>query len=182
MLNSNPLFVPKSIRTFTGKYLNVFDPNPDDIDIVDIAHALSMLPRFGGHAPIPYSVAEHSLWVSNELQKAGASISEIYAGLMHDCSEAYLIDIPKPIKLELPDYNRLEDSLMLVLAQKFNFKYPFHESIKKKDHEALVFEWDEIIVNRTKTDYYDQGTAKIKFIEQFLMLNYAATSVENMIV
>ena len=52
------LYTPNCIRTFTGLYMNVFNPKPDMICIEDIAHALSQQPRFGGHLPRMYSVAQ----------------------------------------------------------------------------------------------------------------------------
>lgn len=138
----------RSIRTFSGQHVNVFEPNPDTLLISDIAHALSHQCRFGGHLPYFYSVAQHSLlcyMIANEESKFDA--------LMHDASEAYLLDMPKPIKLELPDYNVIEDNLMNVLANKFNFNYPKSPEVERVDVYLLKWEWEVIMLNNTKSNY-----------------------------
>src|SRR5690348_18006267 len=97
-----------TIHTFTGRTFCPLDPKPEDIDIQDIAHALSCQCRFTGHSRKFYSVAEHcvrvSLLVSPDLQ---------LAALLHDASEAYLSDVARPIK-RLPamaEYRRTEEAL-----------------------------------------------------------------------
>ena len=84
------------IRTYTGKYINVFDPDPEMIDIEDIAHSLSNTCRWGGHCRKFYSVAQHSVMVVDWLPVSDSKLR--LAGLMHDATEAYLTDLSKPIK------------------------------------------------------------------------------------
>jgi hypothetical protein len=72
------------IRTNSGLYINVFEPTPDMISIEDIAHALSFMPRFGGHLDKFYSVAQHSVYCSFMVE----SIEDKKAALLHDASEA----------------------------------------------------------------------------------------------
>lgn len=81
------------IITHTGKWFNVLDPDPNEVDIEDIAHALALQCRFTGHTNEFYSVAQHSVLVANHCP----SEYGIY-GLLHDGSEAYLSDIARPIK------------------------------------------------------------------------------------
>src|SRR4051794_32940266 len=81
------------IITSTGKWFDVFNPNPADVDIEDIVHALSMQCRFTGHTKEFYSVAQHSVLVSLTCP----SVDALY-GLVHDGSEAYLSDIARPVK------------------------------------------------------------------------------------
>lgn len=135
-----------SIRTFTGKYINVFDPNPDDIDIRDISHALSQMPRFGGRLPIFYSVAQHSIDCTNRVDE-----DLVLDALLHDASEAYLMDIPKPIKRRLPDYIEVENNLMKVIAEKFKIEYPIHPEVKKVDKEQLEWEWENIMIKNNRS-------------------------------
>jgi hypothetical protein len=85
------------VETFTGRYVDLADPKPETFDLRDIAHALANTCRFGGHSRVFYSVAEHAVRVADKL------IDEHYsdfalAGLHHDDAEAYLGDIPRPLK------------------------------------------------------------------------------------
>lgn len=102
------------VETRTGKKFTFLDPKLDDIDINDIAFALANQCRFNGHCSSFYSVAEHSVAVAMLLPK------ELQlAGLLHDAGEAYLGDIPSPIKQFLPDYDRLEAKVATVIYEKF---------------------------------------------------------------
>ncbi|MEO5331336.1 MAG: phosphohydrolase [Magnetococcus sp. YQC-5] len=88
------------IQTFTGRQFWPMDARPDEIDIRDIAHSLSMQCRFNGHCRAFYSVAEHSVHVSRV-----ASPEHALWGLLHDSAETYLSDVPKPIKEALYIFN-----------------------------------------------------------------------------
>jgi len=129
------LYAGDTILTYSGHYLNVFDPNPDHICIEDIAHGLSHIPRFAGQTNKFFSVAEHSFNVSIAVSRPFC-----LEGLLHDASEAYLMDIPKPIKKHLPDYIILEDSLMRVIATKFGIAFPISPEVKIEDKRQLEFE------------------------------------------
>ena len=97
------------LRTFTGKRFHMLGDDPDEIDIMDIAHALSHVNRFTGHTTHPYSVAAHSIFVADIVDHLyGFNPERMLAALMHDASEAYLADIASPIKHLLPDYQALE--------------------------------------------------------------------------
>jgi len=106
------------IQTFTGKAFYPFDPRPEDICIQDIAHALSNLCRWGGHCSRFYSVAEHSVYVSREVAKHCDAHSAL-AGLLHDATEAYLVDLPRPIKNNLPGYKDTEAKLNATIMNRF---------------------------------------------------------------
>lgn len=142
------LNVDRSIRTISGQYVNVFDPNPDTLLIEDIAHALSNQCRFGGHLPRFYSVAQHSY-----LCYKTAPENEKFNALMHDASEAYLLDFPSPIKMEIQQYKEIEDNLMTVLAKKFGFEYPKSKIVSKVDYYLLEWEWNIIMLGKKKTTY-----------------------------
>lgn len=162
------LYTPDCIRTFTGKYVNVFDPTPDMICIEDIAHALSKQCRFGGHLPIFYSVAQHSVSCS-----MGVEQEHKLAALLHDASEAYLLDMPSPIEHRLPIYKSLHKKLMQIIAVKFDFEYPLHEEVKRADRLALEVEWLGIMLAKSKLDESDawsQRAAEKKFLERFYQL------------
>lgn len=129
--------IPNLIRTFSGRYLDVLNPSPESIDLIDIVHGLSHQCRFGGHTPIFYSVAQHSVLVCNAEIPAELKLQ----ALMHDASEAYLGDLPTPIKRLLPRYTKIEDNLMRVIAQKFGFDWPMHPTVNTIDKLVLQWEW-----------------------------------------
>ncbi len=143
------LYTTNKIRTFTGKYIDVFDPNSEDICIEDIAHALSCVPRFGGHLPRFYSVCEHSILTFQLMEALNPSDKKAQLlALMHDASEAYLLDMPTPIKSRMPEYKMVENSLMQCIARKFGFEYPMDEFMKAIDKMALETEWDILMLNK----------------------------------
>ncbi len=151
------------IRTFTGNVIDVFNPKPEDICIEDIAHALSNLCRFGGHSRRFYSVAEHSIRCADEIENRRNRM----AALMHDASEAYLVDLPSPIKAAIPEYKKYEDQLMQVIAQKFGFKYPLCLEVKAIDRALLMKEWNELIMPNGATFTLDPFEARTEFLATF---------------
>lgn len=158
------LYTPDCIRTFSGQYVNVFDPDPDTILIEDIAHALSQQCRFGGHLPEFYSVAQHSV-----LCAVAVPPEHALAALLHDASEAYMLDIPSPIKNRLPDYKKYEDNLMQVIAKKFGFQYPLHEEVKQADKLLLEWEWDVLMLKKEIARGWETYDAENRFLTAFKM-------------
>lgn len=130
------------LQTFTGRKFFPLDPKIEDICIEDIAHSLSMQCRFNGHSKQFYSVAQHSCamvncWFPKPEQKELAK----YA-LLHDASEAYLSDVPRPLK-QLPEfrfYREAEKSLSQMIYLRFGLN-PFEpDEIKRADWEILCEE------------------------------------------
>lgn len=158
---------PGMLRTFTGNVINVFDPKPEDICIEDIAHALSNICRFNGHSKKFYSVAEHSIRCADEIESRNNRL----AALMHDASEAYLCDIPAPIKRSLPQYHEWENKMMEVIAAKFGFQYPLCIEVKAIDTAMLLREWDELIVPESRTATLDPFEARAEFLAAFDRIN-----------
>lgn len=120
------------IETFTGKKFHILDPQPEDIDIIDIAHALSMNCRYTGHCRKFYSVAEHSIYVSQ-------LVPEEYRlwGLLHDASEAYLTDVASPIKPLLNNYKTLEKRVMDVICDKYGLPTEMPREVHIADVQIL---------------------------------------------
>jgi len=165
LINEDPV-----IRTFTGKWVNVFDSDPESISILDIAHALSFQCRFGGHLKQFYSVAQHSIWCYEEAKRRKLTKRAQLSALMHDASEAFLVDIPRPIKMKLPEYNEVEDKLMGVIAEKYGFDWPLFKSIKDIDRLALELEWDYFQIEKPDAiplHVYSQVYAEKRFLDIF---------------
>jgi hypothetical protein len=151
LMNDDPV-----IRTFSGKWVNVFKPTLDMFCIEDIAHALSMQCRFSGHLPYHYSVAQHSIFCARHANARGLDKKEQLTALMHDSSEAYLVDIPRPIKKMMPEYKVIENNLMIFLATKFKFNYPLSEDIHSIDEIMRSIEWNDIMVKRDDIEPFNQ--------------------------
>ena len=128
------------IQTYTGKHVNPLDMRQEDVDIIDIAHALSLTNRFTGHTVKPYSVAQHSTLVSSLCQPE----NQLW-GLLHDAPEAYFADISRPVKLLL-NYKTngllrfVEDQIMVAICQKFNLDLAEPKDVKQSDDVALANE------------------------------------------
>jgi len=120
------------MQTFTGRRFWPLDPAPGDIFIEDIAHALSRLCRYNGHCLRFYSVAEHSVHLARHVSRASA----LWA-LLHDASEAYLADIPRPLKAHLPGYAEMERRVMAAVAQRFALPPEMPEEVKRADDRII---------------------------------------------
>lgn len=123
------------IQTFTGRAFHPLSPRVEEVDIRDIAHALSMNCRFNGHCAYFYSVAEHSVRVSHQVGQGDA-----LWGLLHDAAEAYLTDLPRPAKRALPVFSELEDKLLAVVLEAFGLTMPMPESVALADTLLLATE------------------------------------------
>lgn len=106
------------MQTFTGRAVYPMDLRPADIDIRDIAHALSMQCRYAGHTQRFYSVAEHSVLVARYCRLYGAEAA--LHGLLHDATEAYLVDVPRPVKPFLVGYKEAEARAWDVITERFD--------------------------------------------------------------
>jgi uncharacterized protein len=131
------------IQTFTGKQFWPLDSREEDICIEDIAHALSNICRYGGHTKEFYSVAQHSVLVSLQCQPEDA-----FAGLMHDASEAYLYDLPRPVKhaLGMELYREAEKRLDSLIAHKYGIAQESAQRAKAFDDVLLMTERRDLMV------------------------------------
>ena len=157
-------YPPNCIRTNSGSFINVFEPSSDMIKIEDIAHALSRLPRFGGHLNRHYSVAQHCVLATKRVK----GLENKKAVLLHDASEAYLLDMPTPIKSKLEEYKKHEENLMMAIFDKFELEFPLNSSVKKVDREMLDLEWGNLVIN-DNPDFkcWTPNKAKREFLKMF---------------
>jgi hypothetical protein len=123
------------IQTFGGHKFHSLDPVEDEIYIEDVAHSLANLCRFNGHCLRYYSVAEHSVRVSRILPPD----LKLW-GLLHDAGEAYLTDLPRPVKQKLQAFNDMEDKVLAVVARKFGLVWPMPAAVKHADNVLLATE------------------------------------------
>ena len=128
------------ITTFSKKHLDPTNADINDIDIKDIAHALSLMCRANGHFKHFYSVAQHSLNCLSEAKARGYSKRVQLGCLLHDASEAYLSDITRPVKALLPEYFVIEEKLQNAIFNKW-LEYPLDEEERK-----LVFKIDDAVL------------------------------------
>jgi uncharacterized protein len=131
------------IETFTGRTFQPLSPVFADIQIEDIAHALANQGRFTGHTRFRYSVAEHSVRVSELLARRRCSRPVQLWGLMHDASEAYLVDLPTPLKSDptIGDgYRRVEVALMEAVCQRFGLPSEEPAAVRLADADILATE------------------------------------------
>lgn len=138
------------IETFTGAAFTPLSPLHADIWIEDIAHALSNQCRFSGHSKEFYSVAEHCVRVSWALEAWGEDEDVQLWGLMHDASEAYLVDLPTPLKQsEFGDaYRAAEAKLMRAICERFSLSEKQPEIVHVADAVLLATEARDLMPHK----------------------------------
>jgi len=135
------------IETSVGRKFHILAEYPG-FNIAEIAHALSNACRYGGHCSQFYSVAEHSVLVSDIAEEL--KLCDPFEALMHDASEAYICDIPGPWKCMLPDYLKLEADLERKLQEFFKLP-PKSAGCKEADLVALMVEGRTLLTSRGDT-------------------------------
>lgn len=129
------------IRTFSGLYVRPYALEMEDISIVDIAHSLARICRYQGHCNHFMSVAQHCWNVSHRVP-VGLTLT----ALLHDASEAYLGDMPRPLKQmpEMEFYREAEERAHEVIAKKFGAIYPHPPEVIEADRAQLQFEFENL--------------------------------------
>ncbi len=143
------------LETFTGIKFHVMQPSAEEVCIEDIAHALSMIPRFGGQARRFYSVAAHSLHVlSMALRHSVADVKTERGSriarycLLHDAAEAYLGDMVRPLKLSMPDYRAAEERVFDCILARFGLSRGDEPHfLKTIDNMALATEARDLVLS-----------------------------------
>ena len=128
------------IQSFSGRRIWPLDLTPDQVELADIAHALALKTRFNGHCLKFYSVAQHSVHVSDLVPPEDAK-----EGLMHDAAEAYLADIPRPVKPGIREWKAIEHRVETAIAERFGLRFPFPPSIKIADNAVVLREREQIM-------------------------------------
>lgn len=123
------------LLTHSGLHFDLIDPQPDMIDVVDIIKGLSRESRFSGQTKIFYSVAQHCTLASEIVPEEFA-----FEALMHDASEAYIKDIPRPLKQILPDYRLVEARIEAVIRDRFGLPAAQSYPVTQADRIMLATE------------------------------------------
>lgn len=139
-----------TIETCEGKLFDVLNPSPDEVSLRVIARVLSRECRFGNHTTRFYSVAQHSIRVADRLNGPMGNSGLALAGLLHGASEAYLRDLPSPVKQCLPEYQKIEERVQLVIYAAFGvcMTSEKHEAIRAADREELCCEAVQLMPSR----------------------------------
>lgn len=132
------------IETASGVKFDLWQPTPAMVLPEDIAHALAQQCRFGGHSNRYYSVAEHCVHVHDWVAKCVPLPSRrlLLAALLHDAAEAYVVDVPRPVKVMLSGYREMETRVQSAIADRFGLAVgDFHEkAVVLADNQLLAAE------------------------------------------
>ncbi len=139
------------IMTNSGVLLSLLDPKEEDLRIEDIAIGLARHARFAGQNRFIYTVAQHSIAVASELHLLYGNPTLSLQGLLHDASEAFLGDIPGPVKHVLPDYKDLEEKVQRAIFKRFGLSYPMDPRVKEIDKKRLDEEWQYTVLQDGRT-------------------------------
>lgn len=148
-----------SIVTYTGREISPLNPNPKDISIIDIAKALSQLCRYTGHPKFLYTVAQHSVLLSDRVPEEWAMHA-----LLHDAPEAYLGDLSSPLK-ETDDlgrvYRKYERIMQRAIWEAFGLENGIPFEVEKADKMMLATEADQIMPRNFPEYGYERFDLKI---------------------
>jgi len=125
------------VQTYTGRRFDLASPRAEDVVLEDIAHALSCVNRYTGHARVPYSVAEHSVRVA-----ALVAPTHRKAAILHDATEAYVNDLSAPLKglPELRGYGDVEHRVWFAICDRFGLDRALPVEVKRADLVMLEVE------------------------------------------
>lgn len=159
----------------TRRKIDIDSPLAIKFDITEIAYALARICRFNGYTPSHYSVAQHSIYVCNQLPPELQM-----AGLLHDAAEAYLGDVTRPVKSKLGEYQFLEDVFGFAISKQFNTGFPMDTRVKEADDRMMCTEAIQFYGFHEVSSWgltcppydmeilcYDQRKAEMDFLEKY---------------
>jgi len=137
----------QAMDTFSGEQFYPLAPDPAEVQVVDVAHGLANTCRYGGQCQVFYSVATHSRYVSRELAGEHGPLVQLY-GLFHDAAEAYVTDVPRPVKGELPTFEAIERGIREAVWEHLGVGHPTDrqwEAVMAADDRLLQYEADTLL-------------------------------------
>ena len=172
------------IETYTGKAFHLLNPQVEEFCMEDVAHALSMICRYNGHAQRHYSVAEHSCLIADAVHKEirrqssphyippftkGGDLHRLrveLSALVHDAAEAYIGDMTRPLKVKMLAFKEVEARIDLKVAEWLGLEYPFAKIIKEYDSRILHDERKQVMSQSTNmwgTDSLEPIGVEVQF-------------------
>lgn len=150
--------------TYSGGRFDVMRPRCADVNIEDIAHALSFTCRYNGHCTHFYSVAQHSMLVTRVYGElvAGTEVQDDPRGylcaLLHDAAEAYVGDVIRPIKMAVPAIEDIEHNVRETILEHFGLVPAWNDvriatAVQKADLVMLATEARDIMHGDAPKDW-----------------------------
>lgn len=140
------------METASGRKFYPLSPRKEDVDLEDIAHHLARTSRYNGAYRLEhYSVAEHSVLISQWLLRTYNDPFLAYQGLFHDAPEAYIGDMVRPLKKqpEMRSFRQAEDRIWEAIVDKsgiLSYKgYALDPRVKEADSRIIVDERRQVM-------------------------------------
>jgi uncharacterized protein len=156
-----------NILTQSGHYFDYVDVESNVVTMADVSAGLSKECRFASQCPKFYSVAQHSVLVSLVVEALWGTLLEQRQALLHDASEAFMKDIPTPLKKLLPGYYEIEERVQRDLMRRFGVEYELTPLVRRADLIALAIEKRDLFGNSDDwlvlkdVDLTEQSIAKL---------------------
>lgn len=151
------------IQTVSGIKFHYLSGSSREVVVEDMATALSRVPRWAGHTNHFYSVAQHSEWVSRRIEEVGGTKRQCLLGLVHDGTEAYMLDLPSPLKVMIPEFKEFENKLWKKISRRFFGRViPIDGIVKEIDRMALTTEARDLFSFEPIDDWVNKAYRQMK--------------------
>ena len=152
-----PVSVGDWIQTYSGIRFDPLKPDPKLVEVVDIAHSLSLQCRYNGHTHQHYSVAEHSVLVADAILRDTGETGPALRGLLHDAAEAYIGDVVRPLKQHLPFFTHVEDKLLEAIGTRLYVPLLRNTPPVVKDADLRILLDERTALLEETADWVDWG-------------------------
>lgn len=140
------------LYTYTGQLFYPLDPRVGEVRLLDVIQGLTLKCRWSSQCKVFYSVAEHSIRVANVARVLAAedgvdgdALTKVYQhGMLHDAHEAYIVDMPSPIKAHIPGWKDMEKNIQKVILEYFGLEGDGEPYVKRADNMLLAIEGREL--------------------------------------
>lgn len=174
------------IETYTGRPFWPLQPSSVGLSIIDIAHALSNQCRYSGHVAWFYSTAQHCCLLADYCIAQGLSPLVALQLLMHDAAEAYLVDVPRPVKQFMPQYRQWDHAVNVVIRDWMNWGSLPLPDVQDDFDSRIIVDERLALMSRSGNDWGHRGEALGVKIERWspekaereFLTRYAALTFE----